>query len=359
MKKACLTSIATTLLTATSAYALDCATPPSCADLGYTDEAASCSDSIKCPFDTTKGKCIGSGATVGQIGYFPYTVNDPKWVKCDGRFLHKDAYPELYNVLKYSFGGSGNAFRVPDYAGDFVRVYGGNSNSVTTRQSEGLPNIYGSLIAVTQDHAPSGAFTKNSTANSGIRGGGDSDTWRWNMSFNASSYNPIYGASLHVTPVNTAVNAYVYAGKVDTSAGSAKNLPTDCAEGYYYYTDGTCSSTRNTSKTQRGIITYVSKGTSQTSVSFIWGGSYTASTYAVAESQCKSNYNGWVRSVYDAKVIPTSATGNTYPITAGRSYWSYSTSVYKCTGTTTSTCTSTSTLPTSAYYWCGGSDYYY
>ena len=373
MNRAYLATLTITLLASTSAYAaINCATPPTCAELGYTDTVANCSgDSIKCPFDTSVGKCLSAGAVVGQIGYFPYTVSDTKWIKCDGRFLHKDAYPELYAVLKNTFGGSGSAFRVPDYAGDFVRVYGGNSGSVTTRQTEGLPNIYGYISPFDDALYTQGNFTPTMSgvfstskgfsydAESSGHGEAKSGADGTRIIFDASKYNAIYGASSHVTPVNTAVNAYIYAGKVDTSKGSAKNLPTDCAEGYYYYTDGTCSSTRNTSKAQRGIVTSVSKGTSQSYVSFIVGGSSTASTYAYAESYCKSNYNGWTRSIYDAKVIPTSATGNTYPITAGRAYWSYSTSVYNCTGTTTSTCSSTSTLPSYAYYWCGGTDYYY
>jgi len=360
MKRAYLATLTITLLTATSAYAINCKTIPTCAELGYTDEVKNCSgDSIKCPFDLTVGKCVGSGATVGQIGYFPYTVNDSKWIKCDGRFLHKDAYPELYAVLKNTFGGWGSAFRVPDYAGDFVRVYGTDSYGVTTRQAEGLPNINGTLRVVTQDKEQVGAFTKASTWNTKIRGGGDSDTWGWQINFNASSFNPIYGASSHVTPVNTAVYAYIYAGKVDTSKGSAKNIPTDCAAGYYYYTDGTCSSTLNTSKAQRGIVRSVSKGTNYSSVSFIVGGSSTASTYASAQQYCRNNYNGLVNDVNAARVIPASATGKTYPITAGRAYWSSSALVYNCTGTTVSTCSTSTTLPSYAHYWCGGTDYYY
>ena len=372
MKRAYLAALTITLLTATSVYALDCATPPTCAELGYTDTVANCSgDSIKCPFDTSVGKCLSAGSVVGQIGYFPYTVNDSKWIKCDGRFLHKDAYPELYAVLKNTFGGKDSAFRVPDYAGDFVRVYGGNSGSVTSRQTEGIPNIYGYLAPFDDALYEQGDFTPtiygvfstskgyNYDADSSGKGAAKTGAEGTRITFDASKYNSIYGASSHVTPVNTAVYAYIYAGKVDTSAGSAKNLPTDCTKGYYYYTDGTCSSTRNTSKTQRGIVTYAHKGTNYSYVTFIWGGSSSATTYATAETYCKNNYNGWVRGISDATAIPTSATGNTYPITAGRAYWSSSSFVYNCTGTTASTCTSTTTLPTSAYYWCGGTDYYY
>ena len=63
--------------------------------------------------------------------------------------------------------------------------------------------------------------------------------------FDASKSNPIYGASSHVTPVNTAVYAYIYAGKVNKDGGNP-NLAS-CSSGQYYYADGTCSSSFNSS----------------------------------------------------------------------------------------------------------------
>ena len=50
------------LTVASSAYALDCATPPSCAELGYTMTEADCAGkfTLKCPFDNSKIFCTGS-----------------------------------------------------------------------------------------------------------------------------------------------------------------------------------------------------------------------------------------------------------------------------------------------------------
>ena len=98
MKRAYLATLTITLLASTSAYAaINCATPPTCAELGYTDTVANCSgDSIKCPFDTTVGKCLSAGAVVGQIAYF---AKDPGegWLLCDGKFYHKDKYRPPYH----------------------------------------------------------------------------------------------------------------------------------------------------------------------------------------------------------------------------------------------------------------------
>ncbi len=69
--------LCTALTISSSAYALDCATPPTCDDLGYTQSASDCAGQfmLKCPFsdedffcggDTPAGKCINE----------EYTLND-------------------------------------------------------------------------------------------------------------------------------------------------------------------------------------------------------------------------------------------------------------------------------------------
>ncbi len=359
MNRAYLATLTITLLASTSAYAaINCATPPTCAELGYTDTVASCSDSIKCPFDTTKGKCIGSSATVGQIGYFPYDVTDSKWVKCDGRYLHKNAYPDLFAVLSTRFGGSGNTFRVPDYAGDFVRVYGTNSGSLTQRQKESLPNITGTWVASAENQsyvAPTGAFYEGSKTGDGVDG---DEGWFITMKFDASRSSSIYGASSHVTPVNTAVNAYIYAGKVDTSKGSARDLIAGCTTNSYYYTDGTCSSSLNTSKTLKGIVNSAGSNT----IFYYSGGGSSAKSYVEAEAECKKNgANGGVLGVSAAKsyIKITSVTGRVYPISTSKTYWEGSGNVYKCSSTTSCSSAGSPTIGTYYYYYCMNTDYFY
>ncbi|MBS4774192.1 MAG: hypothetical protein KHX55_07990 [Proteobacteria bacterium] len=48
--------------TATAAEDYTCATPPTCAELGYTDTAANCEGKmmLKCPFDLTKVNCMNN-----------------------------------------------------------------------------------------------------------------------------------------------------------------------------------------------------------------------------------------------------------------------------------------------------------
>lgn len=43
------------------------------------------------------------------------------WMLCDGRSLSCSAYPELFAVLGYLYGGEAESFRLPDYRGLFLR----------------------------------------------------------------------------------------------------------------------------------------------------------------------------------------------------------------------------------------------
>ena len=51
------------------------------------------------------------------------------WMLCDGRSLECAQYPELFAVLGYTYGGSGNTFNIPDYRGYFLRGVGTGTNN--------------------------------------------------------------------------------------------------------------------------------------------------------------------------------------------------------------------------------------
>ena len=54
-----------------SAYAaINCATPPTCSALGYTDNSSKCPDNnVKCPMDTSKVKCLRPYGEFGKCYY--------------------------------------------------------------------------------------------------------------------------------------------------------------------------------------------------------------------------------------------------------------------------------------------------
>jgi hypothetical protein len=74
------------------------------------------------------------------------------WMACDGRALSTATYQELFAVLGYVYGGSGNQFCIPDYRGYFLRGTGTgtqNDPDLATRSAppggQGLPSGVGSI----------------------------------------------------------------------------------------------------------------------------------------------------------------------------------------------------------------------
>jgi microcystin-dependent protein len=49
------------------------------------------------------------------------TVYEPihGWLVCNGASISRDIYPELFNAIQYTYGGSGNNFNLPDLRGRF------------------------------------------------------------------------------------------------------------------------------------------------------------------------------------------------------------------------------------------------
>ena len=252
MKNLSLFVSAFALCASTSYAAINCSTLPTCSSLGYTDTVTQCPKSstgaemiVKCPFDTTQGKCIREAA-VGQIAYFTKAPNAASgWLKCDGATFTKNKYPELYAFIGQQFCNAYNGGtcgtdvgRLPKYTGLFLRVSGtptgygkvGNSDLVTP-QKEGLPNITGQLgplddgiVAAGYNPVATGPFSAVAAyrydAKSSGDGEYDTNATGSRLSFNAGKEEPIYGRSYGtagsngVTPPNMAVYAYIYAGKI-------------------------------------------------------------------------------------------------------------------------------------------------
>lgn len=73
--------------------------------------------------------CAGTGSAPVQTADAPITLIEAQgWMLCDGRWLSRNAYPELYAVLGFLYGRStnstgGDTFRLPDYRGLFMRGF--------------------------------------------------------------------------------------------------------------------------------------------------------------------------------------------------------------------------------------------
>ena len=68
---------------------------------------------------TVNGQIVGDTLPIGAIVPFGGWEAPTGWLICDGRLLNKNAYPELFDTIDYSFGGEEgeNTFGLPDLRG--------------------------------------------------------------------------------------------------------------------------------------------------------------------------------------------------------------------------------------------------
>lgn len=63
------------------------------------------------------------GIPVGSIVYYAANAIPTGYLMCDGSSISKMTYPMLFNKIGYTYGGSGNNFKLPDLRGEFIRGY--------------------------------------------------------------------------------------------------------------------------------------------------------------------------------------------------------------------------------------------
>ena len=127
------------------------------------------------------------------------------------------------NVRQFSNGDGSTTFRMPRIVG---YVKGASSlDEAGSYIKEGLPNITGTLgylhrdASLTGYDGSSGAL-KWANINTAVSGGDNATRYGYDIDFNASRSNSIYGNSSHVTPETSVVLFGVYAFGEVTNAGS-------------------------------------------------------------------------------------------------------------------------------------------
>ena len=92
--------------------------------------------------DLTKfSTLMGGGVPVGTVIYYA-GINLPseEWKWTNGESLNKQDYPELFNAIGYTYGGSGNRFNLPDTRDEFIRSTG-SSNALGHKTSDTMKKI--------------------------------------------------------------------------------------------------------------------------------------------------------------------------------------------------------------------------
>lgn len=129
---------------------------------------------------------LASSDDSGRVGDIVFTFNTTlnlgnNWMEASGQAMNKTSYPELFNVIGYKYGGSGNTFYLPNFKnnGWFVRSYT-SSNAVGNTQIDTIRNITGNIGGTVMSYFKSqnasgtpdrvGAFTKTKFVNNSWTG---------------------------------------------------------------------------------------------------------------------------------------------------------------------------------------------
>ena len=143
---------------------------------------------------------LTDGLPIGAYLSYPSQKTIPAgFLIADGRSLKKSEYPELFNVLGYIYGGSGENFNLPNFAdGKFMRGIGGNAAALGQAQQDAIRNITGEINTSSEayeynnpsffengNYLAKGVFSKIARENSRrptLNANGKSETWVFDAS---------------------------------------------------------------------------------------------------------------------------------------------------------------------------------
>lgn len=78
----------------------------------------------------------------GYLDYASDAVLPAGFMVADGRSLNKNEYPDLFQIIKYTYGGSEDTFNLPDFSdGRFARATGGNADRLGVKQGDATRQI--------------------------------------------------------------------------------------------------------------------------------------------------------------------------------------------------------------------------
>ena len=111
---------------------------------------------------------------IGTILAYSAATAPSGWLLCDGSSYSTSAYPDLFALIQYTFGGSGGSFNVPDFRGRFLRGWADGQSTDPDRASRTEMNTGGntgdSIGSVQDDNFKSHNHSGSDLVNTG--GGG-------------------------------------------------------------------------------------------------------------------------------------------------------------------------------------------
>lgn len=170
---------------------------------------------------------LTDGLPIGAYLSYPSQKTIPAgFLLADGRSLKKAEYTELFDVIGYTYGGSGQNFNLPNFAdGKFMRGIGGNAAALGTAQQDAIRNITGEINTSSEayeynnpsffengNYLAKGVFSKIARENSRrptLNANGKSETWV----FDASRVVPTANEN---RPLNMAVVVIIKVKNVNT-----------------------------------------------------------------------------------------------------------------------------------------------
>lgn len=158
--------------------------------------------------------------TVGDTKSSAQNSDHMGWLRCDGREMNKDDFYFLWSVIGYSFGGSGDLFKIPDARGKVPGFKGAFTDSASN--SDNL--IFGSTIG-TYKHTLT--IPEMPTHNHGVTDPGHTHTITNNMTVQQNgSFTPssLDSSSNEINNVNTlsATNSSNTTGITINNTGSSQ-----------------------------------------------------------------------------------------------------------------------------------------
>lgn len=156
-----------------------------------------------------------SGLPVGAIVMMAGKLDDPsgEYVPVSqSHELSKSDYPEAAESLGTAWGSaSSGKFKLPALANRYLRISGSTSSTkdkLGYYEEAGLPNIKGEIgVDDRMTYYLTGAFYKTGSRHDT---GTQYTEYGFDVGFDASRYNKIYGRSDTVTPKNAVIDAYVH-----------------------------------------------------------------------------------------------------------------------------------------------------